>query len=68
MDETPHMPIWRKSSHSGQQDNCVDVADIPGGGRAVRDSKKSTGPTLVFTTDEWNAFISAVKTGRFATP
>jgi len=43
-------PTWRKSSYSSDQGgNCVEVADLNGGGRAVRDSKNPTGPALTFT-------------------
>ncbi|TDD21356.1 DUF397 domain-containing protein [Nonomuraea diastatica] len=35
------------------------------GHRAVRDSKNPTGPALIFTPGEWNAFISGVKSGEF---
>jgi len=53
---------WRKSSYSGQGNTCVEVATLPDGGRAVRDSKDKTGPILRFTSTEWHAFIKAVKT------
>ncbi|MEV7964888.1 DUF397 domain-containing protein [Sphaerisporangium sp. NPDC088356] len=59
---------WRKSSYSGTGDNCVEVATVPSGGRAVRDSKNLSEPTLSFTSDEWHAFISGVKTRRFGMP
>ena len=36
---------WRKSSFSGGQGgDCVEVAELPDGGRAVRDSKDLAGP------------------------
>jgi hypothetical protein len=58
--------MWRKSSLSGGDGgNCVEVADLSGGRRAVRDSKDRGGPALVFTPAEWAAFVGGVKTGEF---
>ncbi len=56
---------WRKSKRSGNSGNCVEVADNLPGIVAVRDSKDRTGPTLVFTADEWRAFIEGAKDGEF---
>ncbi|KWW99000.1 hypothetical protein LI90_631 [Carbonactinospora thermoautotrophica] len=55
---------WRKSSFSGAQSDCVEVAPVAGV-IAVRDSKNPHGPKLVFTHDEWTAFTSGVKAGEF---
>lgn len=58
--------VWRKSKRSGGQGgNCVEVVELVGGGRAVRDSKNSDGPSLVFTQAEWEAFVGGVKDGEF---
>jgi len=54
-----------KSSASGQQDNCVEVAPLSDGGRAIRDSKDKTGPMLLFTPAEWSAFVVGVKGAEF---
>ncbi|MGS2640310.1 DUF397 domain-containing protein [Streptosporangium sp. LJ11] len=57
---------WKKSSLSGDSGgNCVEVAGNLPGAVAVRDSKNPTGPALVFTPDEWGAFLIAVKSGHF---
>jgi Domain of unknown function (DUF397) len=57
---------WRKSSYSsGQGGNCVEVADLPRGHRAVRDSKNPTGPALTFTVSAWSAFTAGVRAGQF---
>ncbi|MCX4454951.1 DUF397 domain-containing protein [Streptomyces sp. NBC_01340] len=56
---------FRKSSHSGQEGNCVEVAATAGGGRAVRDSKKRNGPLLSVTRKGWQSFIAAAQSGEF---
>ena len=58
--------VWRKASYSnGNGGNCVAVAALPAGGRAVRDSKDPTGPALTFTPAEWVAFTAGVRAGEF---
>jgi hypothetical protein len=56
---------WRKSTRSNGQANCVEVADLDNGHRAVRDSKNPTGAVLIFTAAEWTAFTADVHGGRF---
>lgn len=58
--------IWRKCSYSGSGGgNCVEVAQVPDPAVALRDSKNPDGPQLVFTPDEWRAFVAGVKAGEF---
>ncbi len=56
---------WRKSSYSSNSGNCVEVARNLPGVVAVRDSKDPDGPALVFTADEWRAFVSGARAGEF---
>jgi len=56
---------WHKSSYSGDDSACVEVAKLDGGGRAVRDTKNRDGGALTFTEAEWSAFISGVRAGEF---
>ncbi|KAA2258813.1 DUF397 domain-containing protein [Solihabitans fulvus] len=73
--------IWRKSSHTGNENNCVELAWRKAsrtegnnncvevahvpGVAAVRDSKNPSGPVLSFTQAELVGFLSAVKAHRF---
>ena len=52
--------VWRKSSYSNGGEQCVEIADLPGGGVAVRDSKNPSFPALRYTADEWAAFRQGV--------
>ena len=58
-------PLWRKSSYSNGQANCVEIAAR--GGRtliAVRDSKAPDSSSLIFTTGAWRQFTDSVKPPR----
>jgi len=57
--------VWHKSSRSNGPSDCVEVADNLPGAVALRDSKDRTGPVLVFSPDEWRAFIEGAKAGEF---
>jgi hypothetical protein len=58
-------PHWVKSSLSFSNSNCVEVADMPGGGIGVRHSKDPEGAVLRFTPGEWHAFLGGVRNGEF---
>jgi hypothetical protein len=57
--------IWRKSSRSDASGPCVEVANNIPGVIAVRDSRDPTGPALVFTPAEWDAFVGGARDGEF---
>jgi hypothetical protein len=58
--------IWRKASYSsGNGGNCVEVARNLPGIVAVRDSKDPSGPALIFTPDQWRAFLGSARGGQF---
>ncbi|AWS40019.1 DUF397 domain-containing protein [Streptosporangium sp. 'caverna'] len=57
--------IWKKSSRSAANGNCVEVTCLSGRNIGVRDSKNRTGPVLVFDHAEWAAFVGGVKGGEF---
>jgi hypothetical protein len=44
---------------------CVEVAFLPDGRVAVRNSKNLAGGMLLFTRDEWRAFVGGVQLGEF---
>lgn len=54
---------WQKSSYSGGNGNCVEVAGLPEA-IAVRDSKDPAGPKLVFSRRVWAAFVEHAKDGQ----
>ncbi|NGY65691.1 DUF397 domain-containing protein [Lentzea sp. NEAU-D13] len=49
------MTVWRKSSYSGDGDNCVEV----GRGVGIRDSKAPT-THLQVSADAWSALLKLV--------
>jgi Domain of unknown function (DUF397) len=55
---------WRKASASGNN-GCVELAPLPGGGIAVRDSKDPAGAVLSFTAHEWASFLDGLSRGEF---
>lgn len=56
---------WHKSSLSADTGNCVEVAHLPDGATAVRDSKHPDAAHLTFAPGEWVAFTEGVKAGEF---
>ncbi|PWI41692.1 DUF397 domain-containing protein [Streptomyces sp. ICBB 8177] len=59
--------VWKKSARSNPGGNCVEVAALPQGGFAVRNSRHPEGPALIYTRAEIEAFIGGAKDGDFDT-
>jgi hypothetical protein len=57
---------WRKATRSGGN-GCVEVGLVDGQ-IAVRDSKDREGPVLLFTANEWEAFLGGARDGEFELP
>ncbi|MFI6760550.1 DUF397 domain-containing protein [Micromonospora sp. NPDC050417] len=51
--------VWRKSSRSGSDTNCVEIAELPQT-IAVRDSKDPDGPVLTFVRSAWTSFVTDI--------
>lgn len=51
---------WAKSSYSSESGACVEVAHVPDGRVAVRDSKMNAGPHLTVQAQTFTALVSGV--------
>lgn len=56
---------WRKSQASNPSGSCIEVARLPSGEIAVRNSRYPSGPALIYTRAEIAAFVVGVKNGEF---
>jgi Domain of unknown function (DUF397) len=54
---------WRKASYSGKNSACVEVGRVPGGA-AVRDTKHREAGHLTVTTNQWQSFLTLIKSGK----
>ncbi|WP_370444831.1 DUF397 domain-containing protein [Amycolatopsis sp. CA-128772] len=51
--------MWRKSSYSGTEENCVEVSLGPVS--RIRDTKDRSGGTLTVSSAAWGAFLRKAK-------
>jgi hypothetical protein len=56
---------WTKSQYSNSTGECVELAALPSGEYAMRNSRFPDGPVLVYTRGEINAFLAGAKDGEF---
>jgi len=56
---------WRKSRHSNPSGNCVEIAALPGGAIAIRNSRHPAGPALICPPAEFAAFLAGARDGDF---
>jgi hypothetical protein len=57
---------WQKSSFSGSgNNNCVEMAQLPTGEVAVRNSRDPDGPALIYTRSEIDALLQGARNGDF---
>jgi hypothetical protein len=56
---------WRKSRHSNPSGNCVEIAELPDGAIAIRNSRHPAGPALICTQPEFAAFLAGARNGEF---
>lgn len=61
----PATPEWRKSTFSGEEGNCVELAPLPDGEIGLRNSRFPALEITVFTKREIEAFFQGVKAGEF---
>ncbi|MGW4020039.1 DUF397 domain-containing protein [Streptomyces sp. NPDC005009] len=50
--------IWSKSSYSGGQGECLELAHNIPALAPVRDSKNPAGPVIPFGRDAWGVFVA----------
>lgn len=56
---------WQKSERSNSRGSCVEMAKLPDGSIAMRNSRFPGGPALVYTQAEIDALILGAKDGDF---
>lgn len=57
---------WQKSHFSGNgNNNCVEMARLPSGEVAVRNSRDPDGPALIYTRAEVEALVRGARSGDF---
>ena len=56
------LPVaWQKSRWSNPSGNCVEVAALPDGEIAVRNSRHPSGPALIYTRAEGTKCMTSIR-------
>ncbi|MEU7831155.1 DUF397 domain-containing protein [Nonomuraea sp. NPDC049129] len=56
---------WRKSSYSGDNGNCLEVAPLSAGRVGIRDTEQPGMQPYVVSASVWAAFMDGAKRGEF---
>lgn len=57
--------VWVKATASDAYNDCVEIARLPEGEVALRNSRFPAGPALIFTSSELAAFLDGARKGEF---
>ncbi|HEY2443474.1 MAG TPA: DUF397 domain-containing protein [Streptosporangiaceae bacterium] len=60
-----HEADWHAGRPGDGRDGRIELAILPGGQIAMRNSRDSGGPVLIYTNAEIEAFIAGAKDGDF---
>lgn len=59
---------WFKATASTTGNGCVEIAHLPDGGVAVRNSRHPEGEVIRYTAHEWDCFLDGARKGEFDRP
>lgn len=57
--------VWHVSSFCTGGAACVEIAALPGGGAAIRNSCDPSGAELRFSAAAWTDFLAGARAGEF---